>query len=138
MDGLILIDKPIGITSHDAVDRVRVIAKTRRVGHAGTIDPFASGLLIIGINKGTKALTNLVGLDKTYEATACLGKTSTTDDPEGEVSERQGWCRDPAAPEQRCPQDEKDAHLLPAPNDIERGVYCVCGPYYQTDPCIAP
>jgi len=137
MDGLILIDKPIGITSHDAVDRVRVIAKTRRVGHAGTLDPFASGLLIIGINKGTKALTNLVGLDKTYEATACLGKTSTTDDPEGEVSERQGWCRDPAAREQRCPEDEKDAHLLPAPNDIEMVLDRFRGTYLQTAPAFS-
>lgn len=86
MDGLLLIDKPAGITSHDAVDRVRKVAKTRRVGHAGTLDPFATGLLILGINKGTKALTALVGLDKTYEATAILGATSTTEDPEGTIT----------------------------------------------------
>ena len=90
MDGLLLIDKPAGITSHDVVDRVRRIAKTRRVGHAGTLDPFATGLLIVGINKGTKMLTGLVGLDKTYEATACLGMTSTTDDPEGDIASRVG------------------------------------------------
>ncbi|OGL74496.1 tRNA pseudouridine(55) synthase TruB [Candidatus Uhrbacteria bacterium RIFCSPHIGHO2_12_FULL_60_25] len=88
MDGLLLIDKPPGITSHDAVDAVRRIAKTRRVGHAGTLDPFATGLLVIGINKGTKTLTGLVGLDKTYEATARLGATSTTDDPEGAITVR--------------------------------------------------
>ena len=87
MDGLLLIDKPAGITSHDVVDRVRRIAGTRRVGHAGTLDPFATGLLILGINKGTKKLTSLIGLDKTYEATARLGATSTTDDPEGEIAE---------------------------------------------------
>jgi tRNA pseudouridine55 synthase len=85
MDGFLLIDKPAGITSHDAVDAVRRAAKTRRVGHAGTLDPFATGLLIIGINKATKKLSEYVGMDKTYEATARLGETSTTDDPEGTV-----------------------------------------------------
>ncbi len=90
MDGLLLIDKPPGITSHDVVDRVRRIAKTRRVGHAGTLDPFATGLLIVGINKGTKALTALVGLDKTYDAVARLGEISTTDDPEGTIEARVG------------------------------------------------
>lgn len=86
MDGLLLIDKPAGITSHDVVDRVRRAAGTRRVGHAGTLDPFATGLLILGINKGTKMLTGLVGLDKTYEAVARLGATSTTEDPEGTIT----------------------------------------------------
>lgn len=86
MDGLLLIDKPAGMTSHDVVDAVRRIAKTRRVGHAGTLDPFATGLLILGINQGTKALTGLVGLDKTYEATLELGATSETFDVEGVVT----------------------------------------------------
>ena len=88
MDGFLLIDKPSGITSHDAVDAVRRVARTRRVGHAGTLDPFATGLLIVGINKATKKLGDLAGLDKTYEAAARLGATSTTDDPEGVVSFR--------------------------------------------------
>jgi tRNA pseudouridine55 synthase len=87
MDGLLLLDKPAGITSFGVVARVRKVANTRRVGHAGTLDPFATGLLIIGINKGTKALTGLVGLDKTYEAVARLGATSTTEDPEGTITE---------------------------------------------------
>lgn len=87
-NGLILIDKPAGMTSHDVVDHVRRIAKTRRVGHAGTLDPFATGLLILGINKGTKMLTGLVGLGKTYEATAILGATSTTEDRDGEIQTR--------------------------------------------------
>ncbi|MEO5927643.1 MAG: tRNA pseudouridine(55) synthase TruB [Patescibacteria group bacterium] len=87
MEGkLLLIDKPAGITSHDVVDRVRRIFKTRRVGHAGTLDPFATGLLIVGIESGTKQLTALVGVDKTYEATARLGATSSTFDPEGEIT----------------------------------------------------
>jgi tRNA pseudouridine55 synthase len=88
MDGqLLLIDKPAGMTSHDVVDRVRRIFKTRRVGHAGTLDPFATGLLIVGIESATKQLTGLVGLDKTYEAVARLGATSDTFDPEGVITE---------------------------------------------------
>lgn len=83
--GLILIDKPAGMSSHDVVDRVRRVAGTRAVGHAGTLDPFATGLLILGVNKGTKLLTGLVGLPKAYEATARLGATTNTFDLEGEI-----------------------------------------------------
>ncbi len=90
MDGeLLLIDKPAGITSHDVVDRVRRIKGTRRVGHAGTLDPFATGLLIVGVGPATKELTALVGLDKEYVATARLGATSTTDDIEGDIVENE-------------------------------------------------
>lgn len=84
---ILLIDKPAGITSHDVVDRVRRIFKTRRVGHAGTLDPFATGLLIIGVGKATKELTGLVGLDKTYIATAKLGATSDTYDLDGVITD---------------------------------------------------
>lgn len=88
MDGKIIsIDKPTGMTSHDVVDRVRRIFKTRKVGHAGTLDPFATGLLIIGVGSATKELSKYVGLDKAYVATARLGATSTTEDPEGEIAE---------------------------------------------------
>jgi len=86
--GLLLIDKPAGMTSHDVVDRVRRIFKTRRVGHAGTLDPFATGLLIVGVGAATKELSKYVGLDKTYVATARLGATSTTGDPEGIITEK--------------------------------------------------
>ena len=86
IDGLVLIDKPKDWTSHDIVNHVRKIFGTRRVGHAGTLDPFATGLLILGINKATKRLTELVGIEKTYTATAYLGANSTTDDPEGTVT----------------------------------------------------
>ncbi len=84
-DALLLIDKAADWTSHDVVNRVRKIFNTRRVGHAGTLDPFATGLLILGVGTATKELTALVGLDKTYEATAILGATTTTFDTEGEV-----------------------------------------------------
>ncbi len=83
---LLLIDKPAGWTSHDVVAKVRGTLKIRAVGHAGTLDPFATGLLILGIGPGTKQLTALVGLDKTYETTLVLGTTSTTFDPEGELT----------------------------------------------------
>ncbi len=85
LQGLALIDKPEGHTSHDVVARVRRMANTRRVGHAGTLDPMATGLLILGIEQATKLLTFLVGEDKTYEATIRLGASTVTDDREGEV-----------------------------------------------------
>jgi len=86
-DGLLLVDKPAGLTSHDVVARVRRLAGTRRVGHAGTLDPMATGVLVLGIDKGTKLLTFLVGCDKTYAATIRLGQTTVTDDAEGEILE---------------------------------------------------
>lgn len=82
--GVLLIDKPTGITSHDVVARVRRIAGTRRVGHAGTLDPAASGLLLVGIESSTRLLNYLVGLDKEYTTTIRLGVSTTTDDAEGE------------------------------------------------------
>lgn len=90
MNGVLLIDKPASWTSHDVVNRIRKIFQTRRVGHAGTLDPFATGLLVVGVNAGTKQLTALVGTTKTYLATARLGATSTTEDPEGTITERTG------------------------------------------------
>lgn len=81
---MLLVDKPLGPTSHDLVQRVRRLAGTRRVGHAGTLDPQASGLLILGIGAATRLLTYLVGLDKTYLATVRLGLSTTTDDAAGE------------------------------------------------------
>lgn len=90
MDKILLIDKPAGMTSHDVVDRVRHIFKTRSVGHAGTLDPFATGLLILGVGTATKRLSEYVGLDKTYEATAHLGTTSSTFDLEGVITETVG------------------------------------------------
>ncbi len=86
MNGFLFIDKPAGPTSHDLVDRVRRIALTRRVGHAGTLDPFATGLLILGVGAATKSLAALVGLDKTYEAVFVLGATSDTDDRTGRIA----------------------------------------------------
>ncbi|MEY4450686.1 MAG: hypothetical protein RLZZ304_1061 [Actinomycetota bacterium] len=83
--GLLLVDKPEGLTSHDIVARGRRWAGTRRVGHAGTLDPMATGLLILGIESATKLLTFLVGADKTYITTIRLGASTITDDREGDV-----------------------------------------------------
>jgi tRNA pseudouridine55 synthase len=82
--GILLVDKPGGITSHDVVSRVRKLADTRKVGHAGTLDPLATGLLLLGIESSTRLLTYLVGLDKEYFATIRLGRATTTDDSEGD------------------------------------------------------
>jgi tRNA pseudouridine55 synthase len=84
--GLVFIDKPQGWTSHDIVAKLRGIAGTRRVGHAGTLDPMATGLLILGVDAGTKLLTFLVGANKTYSARIRLGASTITDDAEGEVT----------------------------------------------------
>lgn len=85
--GFLLIDKPAGMTSHDVVDRVRRLTGERRVGHAGTLDPFATGLLIVGVGRvATREMQKLVGLDKEYEAVFVLGASSTTDDTEGEIT----------------------------------------------------
>ena len=83
--GLVLIDKPTGWTSHDVVAKVRKAIGTKKVGHAGTLDPLATGLLVLGIESGTKLLTFLVGVDKTYEAIIRLGQQTISDDSESEV-----------------------------------------------------
>ena len=82
--GILLVDKPAGWTSHDVVARTRRLANTRKVGHAGTLDPMATGLLVLGVGSSTRLLTYLVGADKEYTATIRLGAATTTDDAEGE------------------------------------------------------
>src|SRR5947208_4084466 len=83
-NGLLLIDKPSGITSHDAVDRVRRSLGTRKVGHAGTLDPMATGLLLVGVGRATRLLRFLGDLPKVYEGTGCLGVETNTLDAEGD------------------------------------------------------
>jgi tRNA pseudouridine55 synthase len=86
--GILLVDKPAGVTSHDVVARARRALGTRKVGHAGTLDPMATGLLVLGADGATRLLTYLVGLDKTYEATIRLGESTDTDDADGETIAR--------------------------------------------------
>ena len=83
--GILLVDKPAGITSHDVVARTRRIFNTRKVGHAGTLDPMATGVLVLGINSGTRLLGHITTSHKTYLGTIRLGAASSTDDREGEL-----------------------------------------------------
>jgi tRNA pseudouridine55 synthase len=85
--GLVVVDKPGGMTSHDVVARVRRLAGTRKVGHAGTLDPMATGVLVLGVNRATRLLGHLMLTEKAYDATIRLGVATTTDDAEGEVVE---------------------------------------------------
>ena len=114
--GLLLVDKPGGMTSHDVVARARRVLSVRKVGHAGTLDPMATGLLILGVGAATRLLGYVGGHDKTYEATIRLGQSTVTDDREGEVlataSDRRAWTTTRSAPRwprrparcSRCPR----------------------------------
>ncbi|NUW40503.1 tRNA pseudouridine(55) synthase TruB [Nonomuraea rhodomycinica] len=84
--GLIIVDKPADWTSHDVVARMRRLAGTRRVGHAGTLDPMATGVLVVGVEKATRLLGHLALTEKVYTATMRLGVSTNTDDAEGEVT----------------------------------------------------
>ncbi len=84
--GLVVVDKPPGLTSHDVVARIRRVAGTRRVGHAGTLDPMATGVLIVGVGRATRLLGHLSLHDKDYLATARLGQSTDTDDAEGQLT----------------------------------------------------
>ena len=82
--GLLVVDKPQGVTSHDVVAAVRRVLHTKHVGHAGTLDPMATGVLVVGFGSATRLLNYIVGSDKTYETTIRLGRSTTTDDADGE------------------------------------------------------
>ncbi|MFF3496815.1 tRNA pseudouridine(55) synthase TruB [Streptomyces sp. NPDC002795] len=84
-DGLVIVDKPSGFTSHDVVAKMRGIAKTRKVGHAGTLDPMATGVLVLGVERATKLLGHLALTEKEYLGTIRLGQNTLTDDAEGEL-----------------------------------------------------
>lgn len=88
IDGIVIVDKPAGLTSHDVVARVRRLAGIRRVGHAGTLDPMATGVLVLGLNRATRLLGHLALTEKAYDATVRLGAATVTDDAEGEVVAR--------------------------------------------------
>jgi tRNA pseudouridine55 synthase len=83
--GLVVVDKPAGLTSHDVVSRIRRLAGTRKVGHAGTLDPMATGVLVLGIERATRMLGHLMLTEKAYDATIRLGQSTTTDDAEGDL-----------------------------------------------------
>lgn len=85
-DGLVIVDKPSGFTSHDVVAKMRGIARTRRVGHAGTLDPMATGVLVLGVERATKLLGHLALTEKEYLGTIRLGQATVTDDAEGDIT----------------------------------------------------
>ena len=107
--GIVVVDKPAGMTSHDVVARLRRFFHTRKVGHAGTLDPMATGVLVVGLERGTKFLAHMVASTKSYDTTIRLGMATHTDDAEGERT----WGEDAAALD--------DASLLtpPTPNCAE-------------------
>lgn len=88
--GIVVVDKPSGLTSHDVVSRMRRMAHTRKVGHAGTLDPMATGVLILGVGKATRLLTWITGHEKSYTATIRFGATTLSDDAQGELVEARG------------------------------------------------
>ena len=88
--GLLVIDKPQGVTSHDVVAAVRGALHMKRVGHAGTLDPMATGVLVVGFGNATRLLNYIVDHDKTYLATIRLGQRTTTDDADGELLPGEG------------------------------------------------
>ncbi len=94
-EGILLIDKPVGITSHDVVARVRRSLAGAKTGHAGTLDPFASGLLIVLVGRATRMQRRLMELPKRYETVARLGALSSTGDPEGEITQTDRFPPDP-------------------------------------------
>jgi tRNA pseudouridine55 synthase len=86
ISGLVIVDKPADWTSHDVVAKMRRLAGTRRVGHAGTLDPMATGVLVVGVEKATRLLGHLALTEKVYDATIRLGQSTNTDDAEGEIT----------------------------------------------------
>jgi tRNA pseudouridine55 synthase len=112
VDGIVILDKPSGWTSHDVVSKVRRLARTRRVGHAGTLDPMATGVLVLGIERATRLLGHLSLSEKAYEATIRLGRRTHTDDADGRVLGE--------APTSHLTRDDIEAAMLPLTGEIEQ------------------
>ncbi|WP_062441822.1 tRNA pseudouridine(55) synthase TruB [Herbidospora daliensis] len=116
--GIIIVDKPSGWTSHDVVGKMRGIAGTRKVGHAGTLDPMATGVLVVGVEKATRLLGHLALTEKVYEATMRLGVSTNTDDAEGEETGR-----------------ASAAHVTA--DDVHKGVEALTGLIMQVPPQVS-
>ena len=112
VSGIALIDKQQGFTSHDVVAKLRKLLGTKKIGHAGTLDPMATGLLLMGVGGGTKLMQFLSGLDKTYLATIRLGASSSTDDAQGELGES----RDAS----QVSREQLEAEILKLTGNIEQ------------------
>jgi tRNA pseudouridine55 synthase len=111
-DGLVIVDKPTGRTSPDVVGAIRRLAHTRKVGHAGTLDPMATGVLVLGVGKATRLLHHLVLADKAYSGTIRLGQATVSDDAEGEVVS--------SASAAAVTDDAVRAAMVPLTGDIEQ------------------
>ncbi|MFH8984519.1 tRNA pseudouridine(55) synthase TruB [Streptomyces varsoviensis] len=109
-DGLVIVDKPAGFTSHDVVAKMRGIARTRKVGHAGTLDPMATGVLVLGVERATKLLGHLALTEKEYVGTVRLGQSTVTDDAEGEITA--------SADASGIPREDIDAGVAKLSGDI--------------------
>ena len=112
VSGIALIDKQQGFTSHDVVAKLRKLLGTKKIGHAGTLDPMATGLLLMGVGAGTKLMQFLSRLDKTYLATIRLGASSSTDDAQGELGES----RDAS----QVSREQLEAEILKLTGNIEQ------------------
>lgn len=110
--GILIVDKPYGLTSHDVVARVRKMARTRKVGHAGTLDPMATGVLIVGVGKATRLLHWITGHDKAYSATIRFGVATLSDDAQGEVLQAVG-CAQLSA-------EQLEAAMAPLRGDVDQ------------------
>src|SRR5918998_5682346 len=120
--GLVICDKPAGWTSHSVVGRVRRLLGTRKVGHAGTLDPMATGVLVVGINRATRLLGLLALDDKAYAATIRLGVATRTDDAEGEVLATAGAAHlDPRRVEAAVAALTGDLQQVPSAEDAGKG-----------------
>ena len=113
IDGLLLVDKPSGVTSHDVVAVARRALGTKRVGHTGTLDPFATGLLVLLVGRGTRLAQYVAGEPKVYDATIVFGAETTTDDLTGEITR---------------------TAAMPSPNEVDRAIQSLTGPLLQTPP----
>ena len=113
IDGVLLVDKPSGVTSHDVVAGARRALGTKRVGHTGTLDPFATGLLVLLVGRGTRLAQYVHGEPKVYDATIVFGAETTTDDPTGDVTR---------------------LAALPDADDVDRAIQSLTGPLRQTPP----
>ncbi|MFT7600985.1 MAG: tRNA pseudouridine55 synthase [Acidimicrobiales bacterium] len=113
VSGCVVVDKPAGMTSHDVVDRVRKALGTRKVGHAGTLDPDATGVLVLGVGKGTKLLQFVTGADKTYIGEVVFGTETSTLDAAGEITAVHEMTLDPAAVETAAQTFVGDIEQIP-------------------------
>src|SRR5271169_3962367 len=141
--GLVIVDKPQGWTSHDVVAKIRKLAGTKKVGHAGTLDPMATGVLVVGVEKATRLLGYLALTEKQYDATIRLGQSTSTDDAEGEVTftaSAKDVSAETLAPETLAPETLAPETLAPetlAPETLAAAIAGLTGEIQQVPPAVS-